>query len=175
MGELLTSPDPTPALSIISQVLSHLIDICLWPEERIHLFGFGQGGSVVSEFALRHWREGKGRKISELNSEYSTAGKLGSVVSVEGPLLSFPTLTPPCDTPILFFHRSSSVSDVKAFKKGFSSLSDVQMPGQEGSMPKGKEWAKIVEFWSRMLGIRDIEMEGVYPVISGGPAPPTTK
>lgn len=174
MGELLTAPDPSPALDILSQALSYLIDTCLWREERIHLFGFGQGGSVVSEFALRRWREGRGSKISEVHSETANVGKLGSVVSVEGPLLSFPTLSPPCDTPFVFFHRSPSSSDLKAFKRGFTALNDVRIPGQEGSMPKGKEeWIKIIEFWSRMLGLREMEMEGVYPVLSGGPAPPT--
>lgn len=51
-------------------------------------------------------------------------------------------------------------------------MSEVQFPGQDG-MPRNKgEWVRIVDFWSRVLSSRLPEMEGLYPVLSGGPSAP---
>ncbi|OBZ74866.1 hypothetical protein A0H81_05128 [Grifola frondosa] len=93
LGELLERPNPTPALDLMMKVLSHLTKDCSWPPHRIHFFGFAQGGSVAVELVLKWWR-------AELEQQTKSDGQrvarpLGSVVSVSGPLLSYPTI-PPC-------------------------------------------------------------------------------
>ncbi|KAJ7481602.1 Alpha/Beta hydrolase protein [Mycena latifolia] len=132
LGELLTNPDPSSALDLLARVLAHLTADCAWPPERIHLFGFAQGGSLAAELALRQ-------------------PTLGSVVSVCGPLLSYPTLPKRSTTPLLAAHRGSAVSH--------------KMPSG-GGMPASKpEWEPIMRFWSERLGRR--RAEGVYEVMSG--------
>jgi len=172
LGELLASPNPTPALDVMDQVLDYLISSCSWPPERIHLFGYAQGGSVAAEIALRRWKA----SVSSLSPGSSNVAKLplGSIVAVDGPLLSYPTLKPPCAIPALYCHHSKQEpsSAVMSFRKGFSFVNEVQFPGQDG-MPRNKgEWDKIVTIWSRMLSSRLPEMEGLYPVLSGGPSAP---
>jgi hypothetical protein len=93
---------------------------------------------------------------------------LGSIVSISGPLLSYPTLSKKCQTPVLVFHRSppsESASSIKAFQKGFESVVEVKMGGAEG-MPRSKdEWEPIMRFWSERLGRRQVD--GLYEVLSG--------
>lgn len=137
--------------------------------ERIHLFGFAQGGTVASEFALKLWR-------SELSkSKDNGAGDprtLGSVVTVCGPLLSFSTTTQRASpTPILVAYRPAPAETalpanaLVAFRRGFSTVSDTNMGRGEG-MPRSKaEWEPIMRFWSERLSRRP--MEGLYEVLSG--------
>ena len=170
LGELIepSSPllNPTPAIDLLVRVLSHLTTECKWPPERVHLFGFGQGGSVGVECILRWWRDHRSSNQTE-----GTEAKLGSVVTVDGPLLSFPTLSAEarCLTPVLFAHRSSSATGdaPSIFKKGFGSVVDVSLGSGEG-MPRSRdEWEPIMRFWSERLGRRlDIGGEGVYEVVS---------
>lgn len=157
LGELLTKPNPTAILDRLEKTIASLIDKCSWPAERIHLFGFAQGGSVATELGLRWWRRKK---------------SLGSIVSVEGPLLSYPTLDVGCPTPLLFFHHSAPPNELAAMRKGYVDVKEVKVPGGPG-MPRSKtDWVGIMTFWGRVLGMRQ-EMEGLHPVISGGPAVPT--
>lgn len=185
LGELLTNPNPTPAIDVMNRVLEYLVTKCSWPADRIHVFGFGQGGSLAAELALKRWKTSLPPPSSSasppVSGDVSTSDApaslpLGSIVSVEGPLLSFPTVQPKCSIPLLFFHHSSSSgssSALTSFKKGFSAVNEARFAGQEG-MPRSKEeWAKVVEFWSRVLSARMPDMDGLHPVISGGPAPPS--
>lgn len=175
-GELLTQPNPTPALDVMDRVLGYLTTECSWPSDRIHLFGFAQGGSVAAEVALRRWTASLPPASSSSTAE-ATPLPLASIVTVDGPLLSYPTVKPPCAVPALFFHRSKQASSIAltALKKGFSSLNESRFPGSQEGMPRGKEeWAKVVEFWSRMLSSRMPEMDGLHPVLSGGPAIPSS-
>jgi len=149
LGELIDRPNPTPALKLLLQVLDHLVQYCSWPPNRIHLFGFAQGGSVAAEL-LR---------------------PLGSIVSIVGPLLSYPTLSKKCQTPVLVYHRpplsesTLSSSAITAFKKAFDSVLEVKIRGAEG-MPRSKdEWEPIMKFWSVQLGRR--QLDGLYEVLSG--------
>lgn len=171
LGELLANPNPTPALDVMDRVLGYLVSSCSWPPERIHLFGYAQGGSVAAEMALRRWKLSVPAPSS--NSPAPATLPLGSIVTVDGSLLSYPTLKPACAIPALYFHHTEEGSSdaLVSFRKGFSSVNEVRFPGQAG-MPRGKEWGKIVEFWSRMLSSRLTEMEGLHPVLSGGPSPP---
>ncbi|KAI6041531.1 hypothetical protein EDC04DRAFT_1261814 [Pisolithus marmoratus] len=97
LGDLIECPNPTPALDLLRTVLAHLIDDCNWPPPRVHLFGFAQGGSVAVETTVSWWKNDSGRG--------SVARQLGSVVTVGGPLLSYPMLEKPCPTPLLVFQR----------------------------------------------------------------------
>ncbi|KAH9856075.1 hypothetical protein C2E23DRAFT_501623 [Lenzites betulinus] len=180
LGELLERPNPTPALELMTKVVDHLVKDCAWPPHRIHLFGFAQGGSVAAEFALRYWRTANSppqkSSVSPPNPESTSAVSysLGSVVSVSGPLLSYPTVQKPCPTPLLIFHRprpadTAMPSDaVTGMKKGFTKVVEVKMKGD--GMPRSREeWEPIMRFWSEHLGRRPID--GLYEVMSGA-APP---
>jgi pimeloyl-ACP methyl ester carboxylesterase len=150
LGELIEHPNPTPALLLMDRIFRHLTDDCAWPANRIHLFGFAQGGSVAVEFGVKMPHEA-----------------LGSIVTVSGPLLSYPTLSTLSPTPLLVAYRSSAMSPsaLSAFKKGFQRVVEHKM-GAEGGMPASKtDWEPIMRFWSQVLGRRRVD--GVYEVMSG--------
>ncbi len=154
-------------------MLHHLVNDCGWPAPRIHLFGFAQGGSVAAESALRWWR----RHLQQQQEQESAGNNimsvqpLGSVVTVGGPLLSYPTLSAACPTPVLVFRRPQPAEPfllrdaLPAFRKGFSRVVDVKMSGV--GMPHSKdEWFPIMELWSGQLGRRQVD--GLYDVMTGG-------
>jgi len=162
LGELLARPNPTHALDVLEKLVDHLVQECRWPANRIHLFGFGQGGSLAAELTLQLWKA-RGSDAARVH--------LGSIVSVAGPLLSYPTLSKPCPTPVLVFQRpaseatSLSAADLTAFRKGFASVQEVKGGKGEG-MPRSKEeWEGVMRFWSEHLGRRRID--GLYEVMSG--------
>ncbi|KAF9233902.1 hypothetical protein BU15DRAFT_90177 [Melanogaster broomeanus] len=186
LGDIIVRPNPTPALEVTAKVLNHLTTDCAWPPDRIHLFGFGQGGSVAAESALAWWRKELTRtssksKIEEVNGGDKDSGgpskeegvqmprPLGSVVSISGPLLSYPTLNTPCLTPLLIFHRASLEKGVfTSFSKGFTRVQEVVKPGSHGeeNMPRSKdEWEPVMRFWSEVLGRR--MGDGLYEVMTG--------
>ncbi|TFK53107.1 alpha/beta-hydrolase, partial [Heliocybe sulcata] len=160
-GDRLAHPDPSPALDALDNVLDVLMRECGWRPARVHLFGFAQGGSVALEVALRWW---KARKTP-----------LASVVSICGPLLSFPsTGTEKCPTPVLYFHRpqpfSAPSKDVSFLGKAFSSVKELQHAGGGEAMPRSRdEWEGVMRFWSERLSRRQFRAgeAGVYEVLSG--------
>ena len=178
LGELIERPNPTPALDLLTKVVEHLTADCAWPVQNIHFFGFAQGGSVAAEFALKHWRGELSRHQKALTASADTLAPspstFGSVVSIGGPLLSYPTLSQPCPTPFLVFHRPPPAESalpsgaVAALRKGFARVEEVQKRGE--GMPRSKdEFEPIMRFWSEHLRRR--RMEGLYEVMSGmGPA-----
>jgi hypothetical protein len=144
----------------------------------IHLFGFAQGGSVATEFAIDLWKQQQLR-IKECSSfnrsleqESIPLVSLGSIVTISGPLLSYPTISTLCPTPILVAHRSPP-SDMAlppgaftAFNKAFGSVTESKMKSKGMGMPASKqEWDLIMRFWSQHLGQRQVE--GLYEVMSG--------
>ncbi|KAF8128716.1 hypothetical protein EV363DRAFT_1340405 [Boletus edulis] len=137
LGDTIERPNPTPALEVIAKVLDHLIAECAWPPHRIHLFGFGQGGSVAAESTLAP-------HPTQNHFRFPSPCHLGSVVSISGPLLSYPTFVTPCPTPLLLFSRGPVPKDVStAFSKGFTQIRQVIKPGGQGeeSMPRSRdEW-----------------------------------
>ncbi|KAJ7130259.1 hypothetical protein C8R44DRAFT_775200 [Mycena epipterygia] len=150
LGELIERPNPTPALALMDRIVHHLTDDCAWPLHRIHLFGFAQGGTVAVEFGVKRCRE-----------------TLGSIVTISGPLLSYPTLTALSVTPLLVAYRAPALppNALSAFKKGFQRVVEHKM-GSQGGMPASKpEWEPIMRFWSEVLGRRRVD--GVYEVMSG--------
>ena len=159
----------------------------------IHLFGFAQGGSVATEFVIDLWKQQQlqqqlrikksttigDSKDNNINQslqpqESVSAISLGSIVTVSGPLLSYPTISTLCPTPILVTHRSPpSSSDLAlspetftAFNKAFASVTESKMETKGMGMPSSKqEWDPIMQFWSRHLMRRQVD--GLYEVMSG--------
>jgi pimeloyl-ACP methyl ester carboxylesterase len=178
LGDLLPNPNPTPALELLMRVVTHLVNDCSWPVNRIHLFGFAQGGTVASEFAIKWWQSELARvkeTIVSTNNESPdpiTPRALGSVVTVCGPMLSFHnTLQSSCQTAVLVAHRPAPAESalppnaMAAFKKAFGTVQDFSMGRGEG-MPRSKDqWEPIMRFWSERLSRRP--MEGLYEVMSG--------
>ncbi|KIJ63641.1 hypothetical protein HYDPIDRAFT_113137 [Hydnomerulius pinastri MD-312] len=187
LGELIDRPNPTPALNVMSAVLTHLTKDCAWPPNRIHLFGFAQGGSVAVESALAWWRqelvgvkmqpkieaaEKQREEASEKAEEIQSPRALGSITTISGPLLSYPTLDTPCPTPLLIFHRGTLAKGTfTAFSKAFTRVQEiVKSGGKQGqgeeSMPRSKdEWEPVMRFWSKVLGRR--MGERLYEVMTG--------
>lgn len=187
LGDLIDHPNPTPALDALSTILTHLIDDCGWPPHRIHLFGFAQGGSIAVEATVAWWKrelarvrelqirdQGKSKTETDGNTgdQSLPARELGSVITVGGPLLSYPTLENLSTTPLLVFHRGSlSRNSLVSFSKGFVRVQAVKNTGNGlgESMPRSKEeWEPIMRFWSQHLGQR--AGEGLYEVMSNAGA-----
>lgn len=151
LGELIEAPNPTSAIEYLSVVIAHLTTHSSWPPNRIHIFGFAQGGCAATEYALHYWREAH--------------QMLGSVVSISGPLISYSTAPKKCTTPVLAFSRVSDKASIVAYKKAFDVVVEVKRDGEDG-MPRSKnEWEPIMRFWSEKLGRRT--GEGLYEVITG--------
>ncbi|KAI9460683.1 Alpha/Beta hydrolase protein [Boletus coccyginus] len=166
LGEIIERPNPTLAIEVMAKVFDHLIAECAWPPNRIHLFGFGQGGSVAAETALAWWKRELVKTFNAEQKPVPPTRHLGSVASVSGPLLSYPTLATPCPTPLLIFSRGSVAKNVStAFSKGFTDIRQVVKQGEE-SMPRSRdEWEPIMQFWSEVLGRR--MGDGLYEVMTG--------
>ena len=146
----------------------------------IHLFGFAQGGSVATEFVIDLWKQQQLRikksidsnNVSQSLEPQEPVPSLGSIVTVSGPLLSYPTISNLCPTPILVTHRSPP-SDMAlppgafiAFNKAFASVTESKMETKGMGMPSSKqEWDPIMQFWSQHLARRQVE--GLYEVMSG--------
>lgn len=141
------------------EFIQYLTQECHWTTSKIHLFGFGQGGSVASELALKVWKES------------SQKDNLGSLVTISGPLLSYPTGVA-CATPLLIVYRPGSQesglsnSDLTAFKKGFGDrIVEEKLRGEKEGMPSSREeWLPVMQFWSDVLS-RRMQGQGLYQVV----------
>lgn len=157
LGELLKRPNPTEALDWLMRVLRHIVDECGYQADKIHLFGFAQGGSVAAELALKWWRA---------QSQEDNRTALGSIVSISGPLLSYPTIAPNarCPTPCLVCRGSGeSADEVTALKKGYSQVEETRMAG--AGMPRTRDgWRPIMAFWAGVLS-RQAPCGEVYEVM----------
>jgi hypothetical protein len=172
-------PNPTPALDLLAKVLNHLTKDCGWPFYRIHLFGFAQGGSVAAEFGISLWKQ-QLQLEREKKAEAVSPAKplsLGSIVTISGPLLSYPTLVSLSLTPVLVLHDPPPAETalpsgaIAAYKKAYESVTEVKKPRKEPGMPASKEsWEPIMRFWSTHLGRRQVE--GLYEVMSGTASAP---
>ena len=176
-GDVLRSPDPTRAFRFLDSVVEHLLSSeCGWTPERIHWFGFAQGGSVASEYALRWWRASVGQT--------STRSVFRSVITVGGPLLSLPTVmasTPraatadaatsasgpgtgavtttegvpattvggKCPTPVLVQHGPGAF-DVEWFRRAYVDVRSARGRG-EGMPASQGDWEPLMRFWSERL------------------------
>lgn len=125
---------------------------------------------MALELALSVGKEGilAGDRLGEKRK------RLGSAISVCGPLLSFPSTSLGIATPIAYFTRQSPQAAIA--KKVKNSLDrafrevEVVHGGQAAGegMPRGKEeWRGIMAFWGRVLG-KDEGWKGdgeVYEVV----------
>ena len=185
LGELIERPNPTPALDLLTKVIGHLVQDCRWPPQRIHFFGFAQGGTVAAEFGITWWksecakrtqwekaRDQKLKDGQELTEPEYIVKPLGSIISVSGPLVSYPTLTQLCPSPLLLAHRPSPSpealppSALTSLKKGYSHFVEVKLNARGQGMLRGREEMEpVMRFWSERLGRRQVE--GLYEVMSG--------
>lgn len=153
-SDFLSDTPPSTSLQLITQhtlpllldLLDHLTTSCGWAAERIHLFGWGQAGSVVLELARAVGLGAEGKR-------------LGSVTSICGPLQSTPALNAflSLPTPVLYFTRHATPPQTQLLKRTFKpdGLTIVTCPGPEGAMPRGaEEWTHVMRFWSGVL-VRD--------------------
>ena len=122
----------------------------------------------VRESQIRDQENNKTETDGTIGDQSIPARKLGSVITVGGPLLSYPTLGNLCTTPLLVFHSGSlSRSSLVSFSKAFVHVKAVNNTdnGQGESMPRSKEeWELIMRFWSQYLGQR--AGEGLFEVMS---------
>ena len=172
LGETIERLNPTPAIQYLSKTIDHLINDCAWPINRIHFFGFAQGGSVAAEFGVDHWKQQQQQLRASRGQDSIPSVSFGSIVTVSGPLLSYPTISTLSPTPILVAHRSPP-SDMAlppgaftSLNKAFNSVTESKMEAKAMGMPASKqEWDPIMRFWSQHLAQRQVE--GLYQVLSG--------
>ena len=126
----------------------------------------------VRELQIRDQGKSKTETDGNTGDQSLPARELGSVITVGGPLLSYPTLENLSTTPLLVFHRGSlSRNSLVSFSKGFVRVQAVKNTGNGlgESMPRSKEeWEPIMRFWSQHLGQR--AGEGLYEVMSNAGA-----
>jgi hypothetical protein len=144
--------------------VSHLIEDCDWPAKQIHVLGFGQGGTVAVEYGLHLWKA-----RNELTGSGQAA--LGSIVTIGGPLISFPTSTTECPTAVLVVSRKEPSeffvsADAKAsLRRGYGSVEEIELESAGGMPQSRKEWEGLMRFWSVQLKRR--QLAGVYELLSG--------
>jgi len=194
--EMMQSPEP-PSLSELLPLLQRIIDTVTHASHResdtVHLLGVGEGGSLAAQIAVEI---GKRAKSALTNSDAATTGGfLGSVVTINGPLISYPTTDTHYPTPLFHFERtgasgptSSDTSKAyKHFKRAFSDMYEQRLKGEGmprfvsakkmGSQEDVDEWSEIIKFWrgdqkskdvSKYSGVLKSRHEGDwYPVIPG--------
>jgi len=167
LGETIERPNPTPAFRYLDKVIDHLTSDCQWPINRIHFFGFAQGGSVAAEFVRECWKAQLILQSPQSKGDTAlVAQSFASIVSISGPLLSYPTLSEPCPTPVFVAHRLNASSPVSAFQRAFSSVTESKMNATNDGMPASRaEWEPIMRFWSERLKRRPID--GLYETRTG--------
>ncbi|KAJ9110311.1 hypothetical protein QFC19_001714 [Naganishia cerealis] len=138
-----------------------------WDLERIHLFGWGQGGSVVLELAryigLNGLTDPTRIESGPPNNRFN-AKRLGSTTSICGPLLSSLALgqTLSIPTPVFYFSRVATATTESKTQKSFLSRTfnpetTTIVPGRasgkgDSRMLQGpEEWAPLMKFWSVVL------------------------
>ncbi len=130
-------------------ILKVLINKCHYRPDCIHLFGFGQGGSVAVSVPLH----------SSLSATYV----LGSVISIGGylPISTSSAGSTKNRTPVLLLSGSRSPlaspesSQLKRVKSAFEFVTYHQWKKPDDSMPKNRdEVLPMMQFWGRSLKSR---------------------
>ena len=161
------NPDPTKHIPTLRKLLENLTSPEIgWDLNRIHLFGWGQGGSMALQLASNI-------APTPLKLSSGESKRLGSVISICGPLLS--TSSTQSNTPCLLFTRTSpqaaihrrQVSELKETFKEVEVINGEKGKGGE-DMPRGRtEWEGIMRFWGNLLA-KDEGWKGegeVYEVV----------
>ena len=128
---------------------------------------------MAAEFVLDRWKAQLVQATSKSAApEVHSLSAFGSIISISGPLLSYPTLSKLCPTPIFIAQPPPSAETalpsgaIAAFKKGFQSVTESKVRVKSQGMPGSKEeWEPIMRFWSQVLSKR--QMEGLYEVMTG--------
>jgi len=163
MFEPLPNPSPAPTIPPLMKLLETLTSAEIgWSLDRIHLFGWGQGGTMALELALVVGKDGVER-----------SNRLGSVVSVCAGLLSHPSSPLDLETPALLFLRQQGAAGRKVestMKRAFKRVEVVRGEAGRGEdMPRGRaEWEGIMRFWGEVLHRGDEGWKGegeVYEVV----------
>lgn len=151
MFEPLLNPNPSSVLPPLRRLLTALTSPEIgWDPTQIHLFGWGQGGTTSLEVALDIGK-------NPLDTSSGKRKRIGSVVSVCGSLISFPTSDLGIETPVACFTRTDARGQVgqkelASVKRGFKKVVVLQAKGGGQIMPRGKdEWQGIMRFWSEVL------------------------
>ncbi|SCV73468.1 BQ2448_7394 [Microbotryum intermedium] len=155
LGQVIPNPNPTSTLRLLTQVLDHLLTTCNWHSSQLHFFGNSQGATCASELVL----------------QYQPPTPFGSLISISGPLLSFPAKPTKNPTQVLLVSRKTQEAGLAlpSWKKGFDRIESYVLPLHPSPMPTNdKEWLGIIKFWSQVLLRRSpIEFEkAVYAVSS---------
>lgn len=146
----------THTLPLLRSLLRYLTTSLGWPPERIHLFGWAQGGSVALELA-RDVVVG----VHELEAGNAAAARrLGSVTSICGPLLSSPPLNKSLalPTPAFYLTRHPRDGSLALLRRTFAPETTTVCVREGGGMdmPRGKEeWALVMRFWSGVLARKE--------------------
>lgn len=146
------NPNPSAAIELLCKIIGELEQAPYgWSLNSTHLFGFGQGGTLACETALQFSKSG------QMDRE------LGSVVSIQGPLLSLPPQSAkPGSTKILFVCRAKTAvtsaktkAGISALERAFASVKILRLSEKSGmatAMPDSRaEWEGIMAFWSEHL------------------------
>ena len=127
MFNTLPSPSPTKYIPQLRNLIQILISKDVgWSLHSIHLFGWGQGGTMALELALSVGQgqgHGQGQESGQSNPSQMGMGsfinidgeevkRFGSVTSVCAGLLSHPTSELRLATPVLYFTRQNPQSAV---------------------------------------------------------------
>jgi hypothetical protein len=152
---------------------------CKWNLEQIHLFGWGQGGTTALELA--RWVGLNGIELTAAQAG-SSARRLGSAVSICGPLLSTPSAStdPLCiQTPVAYFHRPRTTVSLSGPRKTFATIQPLEgkrdlrrlneAGEDEGMLTGQEEWMSVMKFWSQVLGKAQEGWKGggeVYEVVA---------
>lgn len=158
----------------MDKIVTYLTRECQWRLDRIHWFGFDQGGTVAVEFGLWWWKE-KQLLAAEQGSPSAPATgsptpgtatppatSFGSIITIGGPLLSDPSALSSLSPTLLFAVSRASPSglaftpgNTSAFKKGFRAVEEEEYRKVDAGMPVGQgEWEPIMKFWSEKLSKR---------------------
>lgn len=179
----------TQTIPLIRNLLVHLTRDCGWNLQDIHLFGWGEGGTIALETGRSVGVDGITDFLDQdmTTDRQSILKRLASIVSISGPLISTPSVGAAAlniEIPVLYFHRprgkgtASTTETPSSLTKTFKSVKhvvasfdlrsasqnerneDIRMPSIEA------EWRRVMKFWSRNLIQRPIDMGGeVYEVV----------
>ncbi|WWC90543.1 uncharacterized protein L201_005479 [Kwoniella dendrophila CBS 6074] len=145
-----------------------------WKLNEVHLFGWGQGGTIALELGLSIGKSPL--QIPSSDGKTQAYKRLGSIISICAPLLTHPTSSLELETPICNFTRYKSNSSIHAKQKAilnrvFKKVEFVHAPNQGNveAMPRNKdEWWGVMKFWGQILIRKDQGWKGsgeVYEVV----------
>ena len=145
----------THTVPLLRSLLRYLTTSLGWTPERIHLFGWAQGGSVALELA-------RDVGVHGLEAGNAARRRLGSVTSICGPLLSSPPLNESLAIPTPAFYLTRQPRDASAalLRRTFVPETTTICVREGGGMdmPRGKEeWGLVMRFWSGVLARKEDE------------------